>query len=145
MRRLQKSRISIILTLLTLTSFLTVFSYFPVVFGGPDIPEESEYNGWHWGVDVGDELYFEAEVIIKNMTSGEIFRMFRDIWIYNISSIENVTMEWLGIHDFSVVNATRCYYDPDTMEIHAWSNPEEYAVFNYNKTDSITYRYRGGM
>lgn len=145
MRKLQKSRISIILTLLLLTTFLTVISSFPVVLGGPDIPEESEYNGWHWGIDVGDDLYFEVEVTMKNMTSGEVVRMFRDIWIYNISSIENVTMEWLGIHEFSVVNATRCYYDPDTMEIHAWSDPEEYAIFNYNETDSINYRYRGGM
>ena len=145
MRKLQKSRISIILTLLALTSFLTVISSFPVVLGGPDIPEESEKSSWHWGVDVGDELYFEVQFTLKNMTSGEIVRMFRDIWIYNISSIENMTMEWLGIQEFSVVNATRCYYDPDTMEIFAWSDPEEYAIFNYNETDATHYRYRAGF
>lgn len=98
MRKLQKSKISILLTLLTISSLLMIFNYFPVVVAGPDIPEESELNSWHWGVEVGDELYYEAEFVVENFTSGEVIAMFRDIWIYNISSITNVTMEWLGIH-----------------------------------------------
>jgi hypothetical protein len=145
MRKLQKSKISILLTLLMVSTFLMVFTAFPAVFAGPDIPEESEYNGWHWGIEVGDELYFEAEFTLKNETSGEIISMFRDIWIYNISSIENVTMQWLGIHQFSVVNATRCYYDPVTMDLIPYYDPEEYAIFNYNETDIIHHRYRAGM
>ena len=145
MRKLQKSRISILLTLLMISTLLIVFNYLPTVLAGPDIPEESQYNGWHWGVDVDDKLYFEAEFTVENFTTGEVVAMFRDIWIYNISSIENVTMEWLGIHEFSVVNASRCYYDPITMEIHAWTAPEEYAIFNYNETDPINHRYRAGF
>ena len=125
MKKLYKGRLSILLTLLMVSSFLMLLTSLPVVIAGPDIPMDSEYNGWHWGVDVGDELYFEAEVIMKNMSSGEVVAMFRDIWIYNISSIENVTMEWLGFHEFSVVNATGCYYDPDTMDIFAWTTPDE--------------------
>jgi hypothetical protein len=145
MKKLHKGRLSILLTLLMVSSFLMVFTYFPAVVAGPDIPMESEYNGWHWGVEVGDELYFEAEVIMKNMSSGEVVAMFRDIWIYNISSIENVTMEWLGFHEFSVVNATRCYYDPDTMDLFTWTSSEEYAIFNFNETDPINHRYRAGF
>ncbi len=145
MKKLQKSRFLILLTLLMVSSFLMVFTYFPAVVAGPDIPMESEYNGWHWGVEVGDELYFEAEANMRNMSSGEVVAIFRDIWIYNISSIENVTMEWLGFHEFSVVNATRCYYDPDTMDLFAWASPEEYAVFGFNETDPINHRYRAGF
>jgi hypothetical protein len=145
MRKFKKSRISISLILFIAFSFLMIFTSFPAVIGGPDIPEESDYNGWHWGVDVGDKLYFEAEFIMENLTSGEVVAMFRDIWIYNISSIENVTMEWLGFHEFSVVNSTRCYYDPDTMELNAWTAPEEYAIFNYNESDPIKHRYRAGF
>lgn len=145
MKKIQKRRISILLTLFIASSFLMVLTYFPTVVAGPDIPTESEYNSWHWGVDVGDELYFGAEVIMKNMSSGEVVAMFRDIWIYNISSIENVTMEWLGFHEFSVVNSTRCYYDPDTMDLLAWTSPDEYAIFNFNESDPIKHRYRAGF
>lgn len=52
MKKLQKSRFSILLTLLMVSSFLMVFTNFPAVVAGPDIPMESEYNGWHWGVEV---------------------------------------------------------------------------------------------
>ena len=145
MRKLQKSKISILLTLLTISSLLMIFNYFPVVVAGPDIPEESEFNSWYWGVEVGDELYYEAEFVVENFTSGEVIAMFRDIWIYNISSITNVTMEWLGIHEFSVVNATRCYYDPDTMDLFAWDVPEEYAIFSFNESDAMHHRYRAGF
>jgi len=145
MKKLHKGRLTILLTLFMASSFLMVLTYFPTVVAGPDIPMESEYNGWHWGVDVGDELYFEAEFIMKNMSSGEVVAMFRDIWIYNISSIENITMEWLGFHEFSVVNATRCYYDPDTMDLSAWAPPDEYAIFNFNESDPINHRYRAGF
>lgn len=145
MKKLHKSRVSILLTLLIVSTFLMIFSSLPIALAGPYIPEESQYNGWHWGVDVGDELYFEAEFIVENYTSGEVVAMFRDIWIYNISSIENVTMEWLGIHEFSVVNATRCYYDLDAMKLMALYDDEEYAIFNYNESDSIHHRYRAGF
>ncbi len=145
MKKLHKGRLSILLTLFIASSFIMIFTYFPVVMAGPDIPMESEYNSWHWGVEVGDELYFEAEANMKNMSSGEVVAMFRDIWIYNISSIENVTMEWLGYHEFSVVNATRCYYDMDIKDLSALAPSEEYAVFNFNESDSIKHRYRAGF
>ncbi|MFX1374300.1 MAG: hypothetical protein ACFFA0_00670 [Promethearchaeota archaeon] len=114
---------------------------------GPAIPEPDPDNGWHWEVDVGTEIYFEGEFIITNVSSGEVTGMWKDIWIYNITSIENVTIDWLGVHDFSQVNATRCYHNitagPGVLE--PYDNSQEFALFGFNSTDPITHRIRAGQ
>jgi hypothetical protein len=112
---------------------------------GPAIPEPDPENGWHWDIDVGTEIYFESEFIITNYTTGEVSGMWRDIWIYNITSIENVTIDWLGVHEFSQVNATQYYYNVTADELEPYhSDSQEFALFGHNSTDPITHRIRAG-
>ncbi|MFW9942464.1 MAG: hypothetical protein ACFFFT_15605, partial [Candidatus Thorarchaeota archaeon] len=111
---------------------------------GPSIPEPDPKNGWHWDVDVGDQLYFEGDFIVRNATTGELISMWKDIWIYNITTIENVTIDWLGTQDFSQVNATQCYFNVSAGELEAYDQPSELALFGYN---SVTgqHKIRAGM
>ena len=84
----------ILILLAVLVTTINLSMLFTSVKAGPYIPEEHVNNGWHWGVDVGDELYWELELILTNASSGEVTMMFRDIWIYNITSIEKVTIDY---------------------------------------------------
>ncbi|MFX1496196.1 MAG: hypothetical protein ACFFBH_01585 [Promethearchaeota archaeon] len=81
---------------------------------------------------------------MTNYTTSEVELMFKDIWIYNITAIGNVTIDWLGINSFSQVNATQCYYNTTSGELVAYDAPSEFALFGYNSSDPITYRYRAG-
>ncbi|MFW9874715.1 MAG: hypothetical protein ACFFG0_16530 [Candidatus Thorarchaeota archaeon] len=114
---------------------------------GPPIPEQNPNNGWYWGIGEKDQIYFEGEFIVTNVSTGEVSMMWKDLWIYNITSIENVTIDWLGTHEFSQVNATQCYYNvtDGVNELEAYSESSEIALFGYNSTDAITHRIRAGM
>lgn len=141
----KKSHFKTILTLLfVLSSVAGLNNYLVNVKAGPDIPMPHPNNGWHWGVNEGDQLYYEAEFIITNVSNGEVVSMFKDIWIYNITSIENVTLNYLGINDFSQVNATQCYYNLTSAAIEAYEEPYEFALFGYNNSDTIEHKYRAG-
>ena len=135
--------ILILLTVLLVT--LNINGFLTSVKAGPDIPEEHINNGWHWGVDAGDEIYFEVEVVLTNVSSGDVTMMFKDIWIFNITSIENVTIDWLGINDFSLVNATQCYYNVSQDALEPYGPPSEFAMFGYNSSGPIHHKYRAGM
>lgn len=119
-------------------------SLFLNVRAGPDIPIPHPNNGWHWGIEEGEQLYYEIEVILSNTSTGEVNLMFKDIWIYNITSIENVTRDWHGVNDFSQVNATQCYYNLTDDELEAYNEPTELALFGYDNLDDIVYKYRAG-
>ncbi|MFX1468700.1 MAG: hypothetical protein ACFFB8_08550 [Promethearchaeota archaeon] len=136
----------LLLVLLILFPMLMIISSFSLkVQAGPFIPESDPNNGWHWEVDVGDKLYFEGEFILTNASTGEVYSMWRDIWIYNITSIENVTIDWLGMHDFSQVNATQCYYNVTAGELEPYYVSQEIALFGYDSIDPITLRIRAGQ
>jgi len=113
------------------------------VQGGPDIPVSHPNNAWHWEVDEGDRIYFEGEFILTNASTGEIYMMFKDIWIYNITSINNVTIDaGFGVGNYSQVNATSCYND--LSELEAYDDPQELALFGYNDSDPIQHKYMAG-
>ncbi|NVM46513.1 MAG: hypothetical protein HWN79_16525 [Candidatus Lokiarchaeota archaeon] len=133
--------LAVLLITLNLSGFLTI------VKAGPHVPEDHANNDWHWGIDVGDELYWEVDVVLTNASSGEINLMFKDIWIYNITSIENVTLDWfgMGLNEFSLVNATQCYHNVTEGVIEPYGPPSEFALFGYNASDSIPYKMRAGM
>jgi len=135
----------ILILLVVLVTTINLSMLFTSVKAGPYVPEEHVNNGWHWGVDVGDKLYWELEMILTNASSGEVTMMFRDIWIYNITSIENVTTDYLGVNEFSLVNATQCYYNLTEGELESYDDPSEFALFGYNNSDSIQHKYRAGM
>ena len=42
-------------------------------------------NNWHWGVDVGDLIMFENEMIVTYNDTGEIIAKYRNIEILNIT------------------------------------------------------------
>lgn len=141
----KKSHFKTILTILfVLTSIASLNNFFLDVKAGPDIPMPHPNNGWHWGVEEGDQLYYETEFIITNASNGEVVAMFKDIWIYNITSIENVTLDYHGINDFSQVNATQCYYNLTSTEIEEYDDPYEFALFGFNNSDTIKHKYRAG-
>ena len=88
--------------------------------------------------------YYETEFIVTNVSNGEVVAMFKDIWIYNITSIENVTLNYHGMNDFSQVNATQCYYNLTSAAIEAYEDPYEFALFGYNSSDTLELKYRAG-
>ncbi|MBY8978842.1 MAG: hypothetical protein KGD72_00495 [Candidatus Lokiarchaeota archaeon] len=139
-----RTKLTVIL-LLAFTAAINLSVFFTSVKAGPYVPEEHAYNGWHWGVDVGDEFYWEVEMILTNASNDEVTMMFKDIWIYNITSIENVTIDWLGVNDFSLVNATQCYFNVTEGELESYDSPMEFALFGFNNSDTIKHKYRAGM
>jgi len=141
-----RKRPIILISLILIPMLLMISSFNLNAQAGPDIPEPDPENGWHWDVDVGTEIYFEGEFILTNSSTGEVYSMWRDIWIYNITSIENVTIDWLGMHEFSQVNATQCYYNVTEGELEPYNDgySSELALFGYDTIDS-TYRIRAGQ
>ena len=145
MKFLTKNKRLFIIFLVLFPTIMILISSATIVRGGPDIPEPHADNGWHWDVDVGNHMYLEGEFIVSNATTGEVFKMFKEIWIYNITSIENVVTDWLGTHQFSQVNATQYYYNVTDDELEAYGPSSEIALFGYNSTDPITHRIRAGQ
>jgi len=144
MNNLKNRTKSTVIILLAFTAALNLSTLLTSVKAGPYVPEEHVYNGWHWGVDVGDELYWEVEMILTNASNGEVTMMFKDIWIYNVTSIENVTTDWLGVNEFSLVNASQCYFNVTEGELESEGDPMEFALFGYNNSDTIKHKYRAG-
>jgi len=145
MKFLKRDKRILLIFLISLPTVMILGSLITNVKGGPNVPEPHADNGWHWDVDVGDHIYFEGEFILTNESTGEIFSMFKNIWIYNITSIEDITTDWLGTHQFSQVNATQYYYNVTADELEDYGPSEEIALFGYNSTDPITHRIRAGL
>ena len=98
MNNFRTNKKSILVLLIGLTIAINLNFLVTTIKAGPYVPEEHANNGWHWGVDVEDEFYWEVEIITTNASNGEVTMMFKDIWIYNITSIENVTIDYLGLN-----------------------------------------------
>jgi hypothetical protein len=144
--KISKRERPIILILLILFPTLLILSSFSLNTKAAEyIPESDPNNGWHWDITVGDQLYYETEFVITNASTGEVSGMWRDIWIYNITSIENVTINWLGVNQFSQVNATQCYNNITSGELEPYWDSQEFALFGYDSSDPITYRIRAGQ
>ena len=100
-------------------------------------------NQWHWGVDEGDTIIFEVEFTISDPGTGNLIQQFKDIWIYNISSIINVS-KIFGPSNlvFSEVNSTRLYYNSslDTLE-PIENDSQTLAEFALNNSHPVEYHY----
>lgn len=142
----KKTRLSYITIIFSLLLVATILGQFiPITSAGPYVPEENVYNGWHWEVSEGDQLYYEVEFILSNASTGEVNQMFKDIWIYNVTSIENVTLDWHGLNEFSQLNATQYFYNASCDELEAYDQSSELALFGYNDSDSMMkHKYRAG-
>ena len=145
MKYLKREKRIFLIFIVLFPALMILSSLVTNVRGGPYVPESHADNGWHWDVDVGDHMYFEGEFILTNGSTGEIFMMYRDLWIFNITSIENVTIDWLGTHQFSQVNATQHYYNVTAAELEDYGPSSEIALFGYNNSDPITHRIRAGQ
>ncbi|MBY8986690.1 MAG: hypothetical protein KGD65_16575, partial [Candidatus Lokiarchaeota archaeon] len=140
----KRNRPLVLISLILFPMVIMLCSFSLNAQAGPFIPEPDPNNGWYWDVDVGDKIYFEGEFIITNATTGDLISMWKDIWIYNITTIENVTIDWLGIQEFSQVNATQCYFNVTEGELEAYDNPAELALFGYNNNTG-QHKIRAGM
>jgi hypothetical protein len=145
MKMLRRNKRIFLMFLILFPPIMMLSTFITNAYGGPYIPESDPKNGWHWDVNVGDQLYFETELILTNVSTGAIDMMFKDIWIYNITKIENRTIDWLGINQFSQVNATMCYYNVTEGELETYGYSSELALFGYHSADSIKHKYRAGQ
>jgi len=145
MKFLKRDKRILLIFLVLFPTLMILSSLFTNVKGGPYVPESHADNEWHWDVDVGDQMYFEGEYILSNATTGEVFMMYKELMIYNITSIENITTNWLGSSQFSQVNATQCYYNVTSDKLEAYGPSSEIALFGYNSTDTISHRIRAGQ
>ncbi|MHA2269918.1 MAG: Loki-CTERM sorting domain-containing protein [Promethearchaeota archaeon] len=145
MKFLKRDKRILLIFLILFPTLMILGSLIINVKGGPYVPESHADNGWHWDVDVGDHMYFEGEFTFANASTGEITSQFKVIWIYNITSIDNVTLDWLGTHQFSQVNTTQYYYNVTSKELVAFGPSSEIALFGYNSSDPINHRIRAGQ
>lgn len=145
MKVLRRNKRLFVIFLILFPMIMIFCTFVTNVQGGPFVPNKDSNNAWHWEVDAGDQLYFEGEFILTNATTGEVYMMYKDIWIYNITSIENVTINWLGMNNFSQVSATQCYYNVTSDELEAYYPSSEIALFGYNYSDAIQHKYRAGQ
>ncbi len=145
MKFLKRDKRILLIFLILFPTVMILGSLIINVRGGPYIPEPHPDNGWHWDVDVGDHMYFEGEFTLANASTGEITSQFKVIWIYNITSIENVTVDWLGTTNCSQVNTTQYYYNVTSKELVAFGPSSEIALFGYNNSDPINHRIRAGQ
>ena len=116
------------------------------VNAGPMVPEPDPKNGWHWGVDEGDIMMFEIEFIVSNFTTKEIITMYKNIFIWNISSIDNVTgapnFLWTN-QNFSQITIDVLWENP-VGQLENSGNSIPMGYFGYNSTHPIKEKYHGG-
>ncbi|MFX0136919.1 MAG: hypothetical protein ACFFDN_24995 [Candidatus Hodarchaeota archaeon] len=143
-----KTKIQILVILILFFSVTIVLSSFITsVRAGPTIPVEPHpENSWHWGVDEGDIIMFEVESIITNFTSKEIITKYRNIFIWNISSIENVTGTFDSLwstQEFSELNVTWLWENPvGVLENSGMTMPIGY--FGFHPLETMKEKYHGG-
>lgn len=141
---LKKQVILILMLLLpTIALFGSVISR---VNAGPMVPEPDPKNGWHWGVDEGDILMYEFENIFTNWSNGEVLAKYRNIMIFNITSITDVTTDHSGLYplrNYSQLEVTLLWENPvNQLESSGMVWPMGY--FGYHPGDSQEEKYNGG-
>ena len=103
-------------------------------------------NQWHWGVDKGDLIYFETEFSMSDPVTGNLILHFKDLSIYNISSIENVTKNVSGLNlVYSQINTTNLYYNSTIKDLVPLGDSMLQAEFALNSSHPVTsYDYMTG-
>ncbi|MHA1297061.1 MAG: hypothetical protein ACTSPH_10705 [Promethearchaeota archaeon] len=106
-----------------------------------NIPNKHQKNGWHWEVNEGDMFFFEVEFEMRNATTKEYMVSFKDIWIYNITDIENSTMDYFGVDNFSKIIVDQLYYNTSIKGFMIFKSNISMAMFNYNNSHPLKERY----
>ena len=70
MNNFRPKKKSILVLLIGLTIAINLNFLVASIKAGPYVPEEHANNSWHWGVDVGDEFYWEVEIVTTNASNG---------------------------------------------------------------------------
>ncbi|MHA1291251.1 MAG: hypothetical protein ACTSQJ_01125 [Promethearchaeota archaeon] len=101
-------------------------------------------NEWYWDFDEGNIIMFEHEIRLVNQSQPNQVITFKQILIYNITTIKNVTMNFLSLgQQVSIVNGTEYYYNLTTSKIEPVTQKENtLGVFGSNSTDLITEKMR---
>ncbi|MFX1569984.1 MAG: hypothetical protein ACFFCV_16640 [Promethearchaeota archaeon] len=101
---MRKTKTKVFILLLLFPMILSLGSLTTIVKGESNIPEPSPNNSWHWGVNIGDVFMFESELITTDPTTHDVINMYRNIDIYNITSIVNQTSDLYGFYPFQQVS-----------------------------------------
>ena len=83
---MRRNKIITLILILLFPTILSLGSFVTNTRAGPAIPEDDPMNNWRWGIDVGDKLMFEMEMVYTNLSSQEVQKMVRSTEIYNITS-----------------------------------------------------------
>ncbi len=149
MKNLQKIK-GLTLIIVIIIPMMMVFSTFLTNAKADTYIDVENYGDdqWHWGVDEGDMIMFEIEFVISDPGTGNLIQQFKDLMIFNISSIENVTKLVSGLElVFSQVNSTRLYYNSslDTLE-PLDDDTQMIAEFSLNNSHPVLpYHYKSEM
>lgn len=114
------------------------------------IPEENLDNKWYWhdDIQVDDILIYKTENSIKNLTSGKMMVMSKELMIYNITGFKNAT-SMFGYGDISYINGTWNYYNCTSDKIIPSSifgpTPHNIAGFGFNNSGSFREYYEAEL
>lgn len=146
---MRRNKVITLILILIFPTILSLGSFVTNTRAGPEIPEDDPKNNWHWGVDVGDKLMFEVEIVVTNNASQEVTNMYRNHEIYNITSIYNVTGDLYGFYpfqNFSKIEIDLLWEDSVGVLSASPLTDVPLALFGYNKTlNKVFYEAVTGM
>jgi hypothetical protein len=128
---------------------MLIFSSLITISKADTYIDVENYNDdrWHWGVDEGNHIMFEIEFAISDPGTGNLVQQFKDLMIFNISSIENIT-KIIGSLPLQVsqVNSTRLYYNSSLATLEEIEDdPQVLAEFALNNSHPAEYHYMSEM
>ena len=102
-----------------------------------DIPDENYKNDWHWHTDIQTDklIIYEMEMTMRNLTSGKMKLISKELRIINITGFKNET-SLFGFGNVSRIHGSLCYYNCTSDEIKAYKyfSDRSIAGFGYNDT-----------
>ncbi len=146
MKYLRKIKCLTLIIAIIIPMMMVFSSFITNAKADTDIPVDNySDNGWHWGVDVGDLLYFEGETIISDAVTGNLINQYKELKIMNVSSIVNVT-EIVSNKTlvYSQLNITMMYYNSTFDALVPLGDSVVAAEFALNSSHPDKYHYSAG-
>ncbi|MFX0028003.1 MAG: hypothetical protein ACFE8B_02245 [Candidatus Hermodarchaeota archaeon] len=143
---MRTTKTKILILLLLFPMILSLGASITNVEGRSTIPAPDPRNSWHWGVNVGDMIMFESEMILTNFSSQEVKKMNRNMDIWNITSIINETGGIYGFYPFQNFSKVigDLMYEDTVGTLSAVLSDAPLALFGYNDTFSKEFYLSGG-
>jgi len=138
MRTIRSNKVILLFLLLSFpTTILFGIISTKVHAADEDIPDENYKNEWHWHTDIQtDELIiYEMEMTQRNLTSGKMTLMTKELRIINITGFKNETWNY-GFGNVSRIYGSLCYYNctSDEIKTYQYLSDRSIAGFGYNDT-----------